>query len=172
MKASTSDPNVLRLAADIVAAHVRHNDVAAGALPDLIRTVYAALSCAHTQAEIAERPISCRAGAETRLSRLHRLYGGRQAADDAQASPSECPWHDTRRIQGRVGVASELSDGCDQPRAQRSKMARAAGLGRKKMQPASGVVKVSVQKVASGVSGNTKSDREKAAPILDDAFAN
>jgi predicted transcriptional regulator len=38
------DPDLLRHAASIVAAHVAHNDVPAETLPDVIRTVYAALT--------------------------------------------------------------------------------------------------------------------------------
>jgi predicted transcriptional regulator len=38
-----SDPDLLRHAASIVAAHVAHNDVPVEKLPDVIRTVYAAL---------------------------------------------------------------------------------------------------------------------------------
>jgi predicted transcriptional regulator len=54
---STTDAtlDLLRLAADIVTAHVSHNEVAAGALPLLIRNVYASLHGAITEPAVETR---------------------------------------------------------------------------------------------------------------------
>jgi predicted transcriptional regulator len=54
----TSSPDVLlRLTADIVAAHLEHNEVAADALPALIEKVYQALRDAGQVPAEVERPI-------------------------------------------------------------------------------------------------------------------
>ncbi len=44
---------LLRLSADIVAAHMRHNSVAIDALPEMIRSVYTALRNAGTEEQAA-----------------------------------------------------------------------------------------------------------------------
>jgi len=49
-----SDP-ILDLAAQIVSAHVAHNDVAAADLPSLIQSVYATLAQPEGQAQVPER---------------------------------------------------------------------------------------------------------------------
>ena len=53
----TSDASeLLRLTAQIAAAHVAHNPVAPDALPELIRSVHASLVGAGKPTEVAERP--------------------------------------------------------------------------------------------------------------------
>ena len=58
MNSVPANPDLLRLVAGIVAAHVAHNSLAAEAIPDLIRSVHAALSAAAGSASAAapERP--------------------------------------------------------------------------------------------------------------------
>jgi predicted transcriptional regulator len=56
MSDRTSDPNLLNLTAQIIAAHVSKNAVDTEALPALIRSVHAALAGAGTVAETPARP--------------------------------------------------------------------------------------------------------------------
>jgi len=56
MSTTISERELLRLAAEIVAAHVAHTRVPAEELPDVIRSVYAALSNAGELAVVAARP--------------------------------------------------------------------------------------------------------------------
>jgi predicted transcriptional regulator len=59
----TTDDPLLSLVAQIVSAHVEHNDTHAAALPDLIRDVYGALASAGTQAsQSAPAPAARRKG--------------------------------------------------------------------------------------------------------------
>jgi predicted transcriptional regulator len=51
-----SDPVLLGLVAQIVSAHAAHNEVTMEALPDMIRSVYAALSGAGGTTPAAEKP--------------------------------------------------------------------------------------------------------------------
>ena len=51
-----SQTDLLALTADIVAAHVGNNVVAAGELPDLIRQIYSTLATATPGETVAERP--------------------------------------------------------------------------------------------------------------------
>ena len=46
-----------------------------------------------------------------RHARVHRLPGGRQEAEDAEAPPAHDLQHDAGRIPGAVGAAGRLSDG-------------------------------------------------------------
>lgn len=56
MSDKSSDPTLLGLTAQIIAAHVSNNSVEAEALPALIRSVHAALAGAGTVAEVPTRP--------------------------------------------------------------------------------------------------------------------
>jgi predicted transcriptional regulator len=164
MKAATPDPNLLRLAADIVAAHVGHNVVAADALPDLIRAVYAALSSVDTRADIAARPVPAvpvqksvfpgyivclEDGKRLKMLKRHPQTAYGMTPDDYRAKwglPAGYPM-----------VAPDYA-------TQRSKLAEAAGLGGKRVQPAPVAAEVPVQKIAAGVSGKKKRHGKKAAP--------
>ena len=56
MSESIETGQLLELTAQIVAAHVSHNQVTAGALPELIRSVHATLAGTQKSAEMAEKP--------------------------------------------------------------------------------------------------------------------
>ncbi len=57
MPESKPEPNVLGMAARIVAAHVAHNTTPIDRLPDLIRSVYAALNSAGAAPPVEEQPV-------------------------------------------------------------------------------------------------------------------
>ena len=56
MSSSDSNVDLLSLAAGIVSAHVSHNDVPTDGVPDLIRSVYAALTMAVADPVLEVRP--------------------------------------------------------------------------------------------------------------------
>jgi predicted transcriptional regulator len=56
MSENVETGQVLELTAQIVAAHVSNNEVAPGALPELIRSVHASLTGTQKPAEVVEKP--------------------------------------------------------------------------------------------------------------------
>ena len=83
-----ADTDVLKLTATIVSAHVRNNQVAADALPELIQSVWRSFGDGRHDRTSTSATDARRANPQIGASRLHRLFGGREEAEDAQAAPA------------------------------------------------------------------------------------
>ena len=114
------DTDVLRLTVKIVSALISYNQVEAVGLPELIQSVY------RSWAADAGRP-----DPQLGAAGLHCLLGGRQEAEDAQASPPHQPWHDAGAIPAEVGTPARLPHGGPELR-QPSRAPRQAGPFRSK----------------------------------------
>ena len=81
--------DILALTAQIVSAHVKANSVSADLLPELIR-----LRSWCDTGSCAGAAAACGSRQEVRLPGLHRVPGGRQEAEDAEAASDEFLQHD------------------------------------------------------------------------------
>ena len=167
MSETTTDHELLRLSAQIVAAHVEHNTVSAEAVPDIIRSVYAALEKARSptpkapelepavpiKKSVFPNYIVClEDGRKLKMLKRHLLTTYGMTPDDYRAKwrlPADYPM-----------VAPDYA-------AHRSTLAKGIGLGRKRAEPGP-AEEIVVQKVAAGVRGR-KSNRKKAAQQEEDA---
>ena len=88
--ADEADTELLGLTATIVSAHIRNNQVAATALPELIQSVWRSLATAGT-AKPKPAPAPLTPAVPIRKSVLPDYIvcpGGREEAEDAQAAPA------------------------------------------------------------------------------------
>ena len=143
---------LLRLATQIVAAHLAHNQVPADYIPELIRSVYVSLDKAGSPTpEVAQSEpavpikksvfpdyiICLEDGRKLKMLKRHLQTTYGMTPDDYRAKwrlPGDYPM-----------VASDYA-------AHRSTLAKGIGLGRKRTEP-DPEEKVGVQKVAAGVRG-------------------
>lgn len=101
---------LLPLVSDVVAVHLSNNTVRSSEVAPLIRTVYQALAELSINGTSTVRPEpavpikSCDA-------RLHYLPRRRSAAQDAETSFADGPWHVARSVSTAFECARELSDG-------------------------------------------------------------
>src|ERR1700733_3919152 len=148
------EPELLHFPADIVAAHVAHNNVPAETLPDLIRTVYTALSKVSEPPEVV--PLAVPAvplnksvfpdfivcledGKKLKSLKRHLWASFRMTPDDYRAKwglPRHYPM-----------VAPNYA-------ARRSAIAKKIGLGRDKTNE-DRAAEVSIQRIPAGVRGKS-----------------
>ena len=130
MDNSEQSNDLLALTSEIVAAHLSNNTVPLGDLPQLINQVYNSL------ARYRDRP--CRAGGASatgsqcqkiRPARLHRLSGGRQEAQDAEAASEDRLQHVARAYRERWGLPRDYPMVAPNYARQRSRLAKEIGLG-------------------------------------------
>ena len=95
--------DVLGLTAQIVSAHVSNNSVTPDALSALIQDVYRTLSGVGKEPAAARQAAACRSGQEIGLPRPHRLSGGRQEAEDAEAASEDRLQHDAGAVPRALG---------------------------------------------------------------------
>ena len=117
--ADESDTNVLGLTAKIVSAHVGNNqvaaDAAAGADPVRPSLIGHRRHGRHGRTNTGATDAS-RADPQIGVPRPHRLPGGREEAEDAQAVSAGQIWDDARAVPAEVGAAGRLSHGGIEPR--------------------------------------------------------
>ena len=117
--------------ADIVAAYVGHNTVAANELAELIRTVHDALQGvgkSEPETEAQEPAVSVRSSVKS--DSITCLECGKRYKVD-QASPEQQPPADTRRVSGEMEPQAGLSDGGAGVRGSQISAGKEPGLGRK-----------------------------------------
>ncbi len=133
----TSSPDlVLKLTAQIVAAHVEHNLVAADALPGLIEQVYRTLRDATQTPAEPEKPVPAVLVKQSIKPRVHRLPGGWQKAQDTQATPDDVVRTSTpAQYRSRWGLAADYPMVAPNYAKLRSSLAKKIGLGRKTEAP-------------------------------------
>src|SRR6516164_11479802 len=109
----TTELDLTGLTADIVSAYVAHNALTGDKLPDLIGSVYGALSRASLQG--AESPKvelkPPRSDQEIGDGRVHHLPRRRSKVQIPQAALAERVQHVSRRIPGKVAATTRLSNG-------------------------------------------------------------
>lgn len=163
------ESDFLRLSTEIVAAYVGNNAVRAAELPDLIRSVYAALGRAEAPppaATVLEPAVSIKKsvfpsyivcledGKHLKLLKRHLRVAYGMTPADYRAKwglPATYPM-----------VAPDYAE-------HRSTLAKSVGLGRKQAVPV--LVEVAVQKVPAGVSSKKKPSRKKTAPAVSEGAA-
>ena len=127
--------NLIELTAEIVSAYVSTNNIASGDLPSLINQVHSRAASHRDRrgragAGAAE---AGRRGEEVRDAGLHRLPGGREEVQVAEAAPSHALRPDAGGVPGRSGVLP-----ADYPMVApnyakaRSALAKEMGLGQKR----------------------------------------
>jgi hypothetical protein len=119
MADNTGDSNFIELTAGIVSAFVSNNPVTAGEIPALINQVHSALLRVSSGGkDPAAEPLKPAVSVKRSVApdyvgraRLHRLPGGRQEIQIAQASSAHAIQHDAGAISRKMGAAGGLSDG-------------------------------------------------------------
>ena len=101
------------LTAEIVSAYVSNNTVASADIPALINQVHTALlRVTNGEAQPPSEPLKPAVPVKKfDQSRLHRLPGGRQEVQIAQAPSAHAVQHDAGAIPGEMEPAGRLSDG-------------------------------------------------------------
>lgn len=128
----TTDANVLGLTAQIVAAHAEHNELAADALPDLIRSVYRSLATVtagrvyETQGPIQAVPVKWSVFPD----HLICLEDGRKLKTlKRHLAANHCMSVEDYRI--KWGLPPDYPKVAPSYKASRSAIAKTLGLGRK-----------------------------------------
>ena len=113
MSETNAEPDqLLELTAQIVAAHVGRNQIAADALPELIRSVHASLAGAGKPPAAARGKTAAGGAAEeVGVPRLYHLPGGREETEDAQAASADQLRPDAGAVSREMGPAPRLPDG-------------------------------------------------------------
>lgn len=155
---TTTSHELLRLSTRIVAAHLAHNKVSAETVPEIIRSVYAALSKAGSStSEVAQLEpavpikksvfstyiICLEDGKKLKMLKRHLQSAYGMTPTDYRAKwrlPVDYPM-----------VAPDYA-------MHRSTLAKGNGLGRKRAKPAT-TEEVVIQKIAAGVRGNKASKK-------------
>ena len=132
---TTSRSELLALTGEIVSAHLSNNSVAQTDVAPLIQSVFDKLNALAGDEASAGRAHAGRPDQAIGHRRLHRLPGGREEAEDAEAASDDRLQHDPRGVPGEVGAEARLPDGGAELFAQRQTLAKQTGFGRKPAAP-------------------------------------
>ena len=128
---TNNNGNFIELTAEIVSAYVSNNTVPAGEIASLINQVHAALSrVSGKPAEGSGR--AAEAGdlrEEIDHAGIHRLFGGREEVQVAQAASAHAVQYDAGAVSREMGPEQRLSDGRAELRRRALAIGQADGFG-------------------------------------------
>ena len=133
MTVQNNSAELLKLTAEIVAAHVSNNTMSAAELPQLISQVHTSLSDTGRATSTEERPAPAVSVKKSGDARLHRVSGRRQKTENAEAPPKDILRPHPCAISRAVGFGRGLSNGCTKlcqaPKARWPKRSALASVG-------------------------------------------